>query len=283
MFDLAIFADDVDQDLAHALDVAAELGVNWIEIRSAWGKNLVDHDDETAQEICQTIRARGFRVRCVAAPLLKCKLKGWGQASRELFHTQSLDDLAQQILLLRRAIYLARLSNTTFVRCFSFWRIAEDPTPIWEDLLEAFREPIQVAEQEGITLALENDFECNLGTGELAARFIEQINSPNLRLLWDPGNAYFVGETPYPDGYERTKRLIAHVHVKDAVRDPATGAPRWVALGAGQVDLAGQLRALKADGYMGVVTMENHYTPTSGDKEAGVRESFKGLQRIMGE
>jgi sugar phosphate isomerase/epimerase len=128
---------------------------------------------------------------------------------------------------------------------------------------------------------MENDFECNLGSGEQAARFIDEIGSPHLRLLWDPGNAYFVGEKPYPDGYERGKHLIAHVHLKDAVRDPDTGQPRWVILNTGEVDMLGQLRALKADGYAGVVTLENHFTPPGGSQEDGVRQSFANLQRLM--
>jgi sugar phosphate isomerase/epimerase len=141
---------------------------------------------------------------------------------------------------------------------------------------------VRAAEQEGIVLVLENDFECNLATGVETARFIEEIGSPHLRLLWDPGNAYFVGETAYPDGYKRGKHLIGHVHLKDAEKDPETNEMRWVALGTGEVDLLGQLRALEADGYDGVVTMENHFAP-EGRKEEGVRQSFAGWQRLMAE
>jgi sugar phosphate isomerase/epimerase len=126
-----------------------------------------------------------------------------------------------------------------------------------------------------------DDFECNLGTGQEAARLIAEIGSPSLRALWDPGNAYFVGETPFPTGYGHVKGLIAHVHAKDAARDPADNTARWVALGSGDVDLLGQLRALKADGYAGVITLESHYLPPGGGKADGVRESFQGLQRLM--
>jgi sugar phosphate isomerase/epimerase len=173
------------------------------------------------------------------------------------------------------------LFDTHLVRCFSFWRIGDDPTPIWSDMLEQFQPAIKVAAEEAIVLAMENDFECNLGSGEQAARFIEEVDSPHLRLLWDPGNAYFVGETAFPNGYERGKRLIAHVHVKDAVRDAETGEPRWVTLGTGEVDISGQLRALKADGYEGVVAMENHFTPPGASQEDGVRQSFANLQRLL--
>jgi sugar phosphate isomerase/epimerase len=283
VFELGVFADDIDQNLDHALDVIQELGVKWVEIRSAWGKNLVFHADEQLEQIAQAIHARGLRVPCLAAPIFKSRLKGRGQASAQLFHAEERDDPTQQIELLRKAARIARLLGTHRVRCFSFWRISDDPTPIWADLLEQFEPAIKVAEKEDIILVVENDFECNLGDGEHTARFIQEVGSPHLRLLWDPGNAYFVGETAYPSGYEHGKHLIGHVHVKDAVRDPVTGKPSWVTLGTGEVDLLGQLRALKADGYEGVVTMENHFTPPNGSQEDGVRRSFAGLQRLLAE
>ena len=109
---------------------------------------------------------------------------------------------------------------------------------------------------------------------------IREVDSPHLRLLWDCGNAYFVGEEAYPTGYEWGKSLIGHVHVKDAASDPESSDPHWVELGTGQVDMLGQLRALKKD-YRGVVSIENHYTPSGGTPEDGVRRSFAGLQRLM--
>ena len=281
MFELAVFADDISQDLAHSLDVAQNLGVNWVEIRSAWGKNLVDHNEETVRKVADIIHDRGLHVPSVSAPIYKSRLAGRGEASAQLFGAQERDDLAEQLALIPKAAQIGRLFGTTLVRCFSFWLIEGDLAPYWGDIRQALASAAKIAASEGIVLVMENDFECNLGSGVLAAQMIEEIDSPNLRLLWDPGNARFVGETPFPDGYKRGKHLIGHVHVKDAVLDKETGEPRWVSLGTGEVDLLGQLRALKKDGYAGVVSMENHFTPAGGDTEAGVRESFAGLQRLM--
>ncbi len=282
MDNLGVFVDDISQDLEHALGVVQDLGVRWVEIRSAWGKNLVDHDGEAVREIRRAIHGRGLRVRCIAAPFLKSRLRGRGEASKETFHTQTRDDMAQQMEVLRRAIEIAREFDTSIVRCFSFWKVGDDPAGVWDELLEEFAEPVKLAEQEGIVLAMENDFECNLGTGVQTARFVEQVGSPSLRILWDPGNAYFSGEDePYPVGYERARDLIVHVHLKDALCGPIAGSVQWVELGAGEVDLLGQLRALKADGYTGVMVVENHYVPEGGTKEDGVRASFAGLRRII--
>lgn len=284
MFEIAVFTDDITQDLDHALDVIEEFGLEWVEIRSAWGKNLMIQTDEELDRVIRTIHDRGFRVPCVAAPIYKSRLPGYkGGKAGHLFHGEEQDVLEQQVALIRRAARIGRRFGTNLVRCFSFWRIGEDPTPLWADLLAQFQVAVRVAAKENVVLVMENDFECNLGSGELAARMIKEVDSPHLRLLWDCGNAIFVGEEPYPAGYEHCKDLIGHVHVKDAALDPETGEPRWVELGAGQVDMLGQLRALKADGYRGVVSLENHYTPPGGTPEEGVRQSFCGLRRLLAE
>ena len=146
MYKPAVFTDDIDQDLNHALDVIEELGVQWVEIRSAWGKNLVFHTENQLQEIAQAIHARGLRVRCVAAPVFKSRLKGRGQASNQLFHAREQDEQEQQLAMIRKAARIARLFDTNLVRCFAFWRLGDDPTPLWSELLEQFQPAIKIAE-----------------------------------------------------------------------------------------------------------------------------------------
>ena len=83
---------------------------------------------------------------------------------------------------------------------------------------------------------------------------------PALRAIWDPGNDYVSGGVPYPDGYRAVLPYIVHVHVKDAaVEDPATGLTRWACIGTGEVDYAGQIAALRRDGYRGALSVETHW------------------------
>jgi sugar phosphate isomerase/epimerase len=281
MLDIAVFADDIDQDLDHALDVIEELGLTWIEIRSAWGKNLLFQTDEEIAEVVGAIHERGLRVASVSAPIFKSHLPGHGGArTGSLFHSEERDDPQQQMDLIRRASHIANRLETNLVRCFSFWRLGDDPSPYWQDMLRLYRMAVTVAGEEEVVLVMENDFECNLGSGELAARMIADVDSPHLRLLWDCGNAFFVGEEPYPSGYEAARPYIGHVHIKDAIIDKEAGEPRWVALGSGQVDILGQLRALKED-YQGVVSLENHWKPEQGSSEDGVRQSFAALKKLL--
>ena len=89
-----------------------------------------------------------------------------------------------------------------------------------------------------------------------------------MQALWDPGNDVYAptGEIPYPDGYTVLKPYINHVHIKDAKRD-AAGEPVGVCFGEGQVDFAGQLQALAADGYKGFCVLEPHFRATPLSEE----------------
>src|ERR1019366_4192209 len=122
----------------------------------------------------------------------------------------------------------------------------------------------------GRTIGLENEHACNIATGAETARVLEAVAHPNLKVVWDPANAYVSGETPYPDGYRRLPvERIAHVHAKDCRVEGHR--PMWCALGEGGIDWKGQIRALAEDGYKGWISLETHWTGPGGDKhEASV-------------
>ena len=77
--------------------------------------------------------------------------------------------------------------------------------------------------------------------------------------------------------------LTVHVHLKDCGTNPETGKLEWVVLGAGEIDIRGQLAALRADGYDGYVSLETHYRRTKLSEEvlrlpAGEAFSESGAQ-----
>ena len=270
MFTLGVMTDEVSQDFAHALDVIEELGVHTIELGFMWDKNICDLDSHELTQVLRMVRRRGFVVCNIASLfLLHCPI-------------DDPDAYNKHIKILERSIQIAPLFDCQLVRCFSFPR-EDDLEAHWDAILERLELPVRMAESAGVTLAFENVRMCNIGTGAETARLMETINSPNLRVIWDPANAYHSGEArPYPDGYELVKPWIIHVHVKDVELNTA-GKLAWLPIGGGKVDYAGQFKALADDGYGGVVTLETHYRPENGTKEQGSRESFAGMQAILAE
>ena len=54
----------------------------------------------------------------------------------------------------------------------------------------------------------------------------DRLSHRHLQLIWDPANAFILGDTPYPDGYRLLPHdRVLHVHVKDCmIRE---GRPVW--------------------------------------------------------
>jgi len=278
---LAVITDEIDADLGHALDVMAEYGVRGAELRQIWDKNIAEAPQEYWQRAKDLLDARGMSVVGIASPFYKCDMPGAepdGPAGP--LHSASARGLGDQIALLERCIEAARFFDTPLIRVFSFWK--QGPlTPAQEEMIvDAFAEPAQMAERAGITLVIENEHACCLGTGAQTARVLEEIASPAVRAVWDPGNAFMAGEAPFPTGYEAIKDFVAHVHVKDATVPAGALAPAWTVVGEGEIDWAGQIAALERDGYSGWLSLETHYNGHA-TKEASSRACLEGLQTLL--
>jgi len=296
-----VFTDEISQDLEHALDVAEEFGVRAVELRGVWGKGIVEQPEDAVRRAREIIAARGFSVASIATGFFKCDLPGFqGRESKD--ETTAAAVAARHVDMLRRGVELCHAFAAPVIRGFAFWRplrqtagLPRDPSPpsnrhlrqadippqVWQRILDAFAEPVRIVESAGVTFGLENEHDCGVATGEEAARFIADLGSPHVKVAWDPGNAFFAGETPYPDGYDLIRGRIAHVHVKDAVIDAATGAAHWSLMGAGEVDWRGQFRALVADGYDGAASLETHYTPPGGTREDGSRQCLEAMMNLL--
>ncbi len=69
------------------------------------------------------------------------------------------------------------------------------------------------------------------------------------------------------------------MHCKDIVREP-DGKTEWAAMERGIVDYIGQFRALKKDGYSGVLSLETHWRG-AGTPEECSRQSMAGMKDLL--
>jgi sugar phosphate isomerase/epimerase len=292
-FQFGVVTDEIDQDLANALRVARELGIPQIELNSVWGKNVIDLSPNEVDQARRLIADAGLGVIAVDPPAFKaCVLDALAPGT-----VLADAEFRRHLEMLRKGAERGHQFGARFVRVFSFRRggiqglgnpsprlLAGGPLP--EDVLERIAEGLgavcRVAETEDIVMGLENVRSCWGNSGENTARILARVDSPRLRAIWDPGNAFVSGGSPYPEGYEAIRPFMAHVHVKDAaVRDAATGLTSWEAVGAGEIDYTAQFRALLRDDFRGVVSLETHWRPAGGSGEAASRESFAGLLRVL--
>lgn len=246
MFTRAVITDEISQDLELAAAMARRFGLNQLEMRTAWDVRIDNMTPEHLQRVKDVAQRFNLGIVSLATPFLKCDL---GDEAQYLEHLE----------ILRRSIAAAHTLGATIIRTFTFWKNGE-LQPRFDHIVQAYAEPARIAAGEGITLAVENEPACYVGTGHETAEFLEAVGSPAVKAVWDPGNACWTGrEQAVPDGYERIKSHIAHVHLKDVKLQGAGGQPEATVLGQGDVDVPGQLALLLKDGYAGCASLETHY------------------------
>lgn len=279
---LSVITDEISMDLAYAIDVMKEYDCTGVELRSIGGTNISNISDAQADEIKKIVTEKGMEVVALASPLFKCELGGGIAEGTGRLHEATQRTVDEQMDVLVRCGKYAKMLGTKYIRTFAFWRRGEQTPQIEDAVAAGMADAIKYAEDNDLVLLLENEHDCYMGTGAETARFLSRFNSPALRACWDPGNAYFAGEIPFPDGYNAIRNYISHVHIKDAEL-LASGKYRFIVVGDGEIDFKGQLAALKADGYEGYLSIETHYRPFGGTPEQGSRLSLQGLKKLLSE
>jgi L-ribulose-5-phosphate 3-epimerase len=281
-FKLSVINDEITADFGRAAEVAAqEFGLHYIEIRALWGKNIMRLDAKEIAEARNILEKYKLRVSSIASPIFKVDWSGAPLSKFSPKRDQFGADFTfeQQDELLARGLELARVFYVDRIRIFDFWRL-DDQKPYRAAMDEKLIAATEKASKRGVTLLLENEPSCNTATGAEAARTLEAVRSPNFKLNWDPGNAASVGEIAYPDGYSHLpKARIGYMHCKDVVR-AAAGKYEWMKMGGGIIDYVSHYRALKKDGYRGVVSLETHWRG-AGTPEESTRQSMAGMKELL--
>jgi len=279
-FRVAVINDEISQDFGRSCEVAArEFGMQWIELRGMWDKNVLNLDAKETAEVQRILQKYQLRVTDIASPLFKVD---WPGAPKSRFSPKHDEfhagfTFANQDEVLERCFAAARQFETDRVRCFDFWRL-DHPAPHRDAMNEKLRNAAEKARKPGIILLLENEPACNTATAAEAVKVLQAVNSPNLMLNWDAANAAAGGENPYPEGYGLLpKDRIGHCHCKDTSR---LGSEDWAAMGRGVVNWLGLFEALKRDGYHFAVSLETHWDG-GGTPEKSSRQSWAGMKRLL--
>ncbi|MGB6900207.1 MAG: sugar phosphate isomerase/epimerase family protein [Candidatus Acidiferrum sp.] len=279
-FRVAVINDEVSQDFGRSCEVISrEFGLEWIELRGMWNKNILGLDSKEVAEARRILEKYKLRVTDIASPLFKVD---WPGAPKSEFSPKGAQFGAdftyeQQDEVLERSIELAKAFQTNRVRCFDFWRLG-DQRPYRAAINERLLGAAGVAGKKGVILLLENEPSCNTATGAEAAKTLAEVKSPSLMLNWDPGNAASRGEIAHPNGYALLpKDRIGHCHCKDVEKKPGGNGFEWAAIGRGIIDWTGQFAALKRDGYHFAVSLETHWRGASTAEESS-RQSWAGMK-----
>lgn len=245
-WELSGFGDEIDDDPKIQIAVMQALGANHIEVRSAWGTNIVDLDDAQLRELKSLLDAADMKVSAIASPIGKVDV------SLPVEH---------EVERLRRAVNAAQVLGSHYIRIFSFY-YGEDVAveSIRDAVIERMRALADVAEETGVVLLHENEKDIYGDVPERVLDIIESVASPALKVAWDAANFVQVGVKPFDDAYAKLRPHLEYLQVKDALFSNATVVPA----GEGDGDVLRTVEALKADGYTGFASLEPHLAGAHG-------------------
>ena len=109
-FRIAVINDEISPDFDHACYVAShDFGMSWIEVRSMWGKNVIDLDAAQIDEAKTILSKYKLQVTDIASPLFKTDWPGAPRSpygSKEDLHGAAEVTFKQQDEILERSISL---------------------------------------------------------------------------------------------------------------------------------------------------------------------------------
>ncbi|WP_030237492.1 sugar phosphate isomerase/epimerase family protein [Streptomyces sp. NRRL S-350] len=237
---LVLNPDELGQNPDLGMDLAVSLGIRDLELRTAWGRNLLLADDDRLNGLRCDATARGLRVAALAAPLWKwCRPEATpGRVDSFGFPTQVAP--ADRERWIDRALTVAQILGAPRVRVFSYLRVEPALTEtLADDPLLPYA--LDRAREAGVRLLLENEPVCTVFRPDALLEILGK--HPELGLWLDLGNLHEVGQATAATVKELAP-FTEYVHIKDWRAQPE-GTLEFCAAGSGDVPYLELLTALE--------------------------------------
>ena len=281
---ISILTDEISSDPETAIELGTQWGIHDFELRGYYADRVPRLSTYQKIRLRDVLDRYDARVIAIGPGLFKVPLPAdrpdefpmpWLDQAMYKHWSDTHKQVDEHINeLLPESLDYANELGAKLVVIFAFDRAGLPPGPPPDELLNILFKAAERAKAAGLRLAIENEAGFWADTGARTAKIVQTINHPSLGVNWDPANAFYEGDVPFPDGYACVRDLVQHVHFKDARRSEA-GKVEFT--GEGQVDWAGQIKALAADGYSGYISIETHIRP----KVAEARAALDRLQDLI--
>lgn len=243
MAKLSAFADEVTDDFLEQVKYLASEGVGYIEPRFINKKNIMDLTKDDLSEAKKMIQDHGLKVSAIGSPIGKVKLDEPFEPHLDKF---------------KHAVDLALFFETPFIRMFSYYAPEGQNIDDYRDeVMERMAAKVEILKDVDVTMVHENEANIYGHTAENCVDIVKTIDSPKLRLVYDPAN--FVWGEKITNNVESCwplmKPYVVHVHIKDW----KLGAKDVGSIpGEGDGQIEELLAELAAINYDGCLTMEPH-------------------------
>lgn len=239
---VSAFADEIGPDPKLQLDTLEANGIRFLDLRGAWGTNVMKLTDAQCRELKKMFDDRGIGVACIASPIGKVKMD---------------DDYDKHFADFKHSVELAEFFGCHYIRIFSYYPPeGRNIADYRKDIVERLRQKCDYIADKDIVLVLENESKIFGDLPERCLYLLSQLPKDKLTAAFDPANFVHTG---VPNVYETCwlplRPYVGYFHLKDMKYGMGDKA---VPIGEGDGDFERILRDAVADGYDGFMTLEPH-------------------------
>ncbi len=239
---LSAFADEVSQDPKEQMDALEANGIHYVELRGAWGLNVMKFTDAQCADLKKQLTDRGFGVSCIASPIGKVRID---------------EDYRKHFDLFKRAVDLAEMFDSKYIRIFSYYPPEGESIAVYRGVVvDRLNEKVDYVANRDVTLVLENEKHLFGAVPERCVYLFAAVRSKKLVSAFDPAN--FVNmdvRDVYHTCWIPLRAFTGYFHIKDFKYGQEE---RAVPAGQGDGDIPRILRDAAADGYTGFLALEPH-------------------------
>ena len=298
-FRLGMFLNELRLPLEEGLDLAQELGIDYVWFGNVMGRPPVaELSDDEIDAIGESITGRGLKLMVAAAgnPFKMIDLTTVTADALEQ-HAEFARDFSAMV----RSMEIANRLGAGAVSVYSFAWPGEYTAgkPTWpmrwltrggvisdgemEKLVQAYTLMVEQAERHQVDLVLSMmPWNYTNTTGNFR-RLGERVGSARLKVMWGPADNYNCGESDAcTAGFLNIKPYLHSIHLKDLrVNDGLALDFDYVPLGEGDIDYATALRNIRAAGLDPIISVATHWTPASGSRTEAMQTQVGNLRRLI--
>ncbi|MBQ1848227.1 MAG: sugar phosphate isomerase/epimerase [Clostridia bacterium] len=241
-FTLSAFADEYSPDVTLQIKALAENGIDLIEPRGVFGKNVSELTEKEAERLASMLDEAGIGISAIGSPAGKA----------------TFENTDEHLAVYENIIRISKILGAKRIRGFSFYC---DPGKDRDAVMKTLYKMINSASKEGLLYCHENEKGIYGDTAERCLDIMQTFNG-GVGCVFDPANFIQCGEDP-AKAFDVLYPYVTYMHVKDALYDGTV-----TAAGEGEGHIGDMLCRLYKDGKQTVLTLEPHL------------KTFKGLTEL---
>jgi len=239
---LSAFADEISSDPQIQMDTLEANGVKFIELRGAFGLNVMKFSKEQCADLKKRFADRGFGVSCIGSPIGKVKID---------------DDYSKHFDDFKHAVDLAEFFGAKFIRIFSYYPPeGKNIADYRGEVIRRMAGKVEYVQNRPVTLVLENESNLFGAVPERCVYVHAAVRSPKLVAAFDPANFVHMDiQDVYNTCWLPLRPYVKYFHIKDFKYGMSTHA---VPAGQGDGCIPQILKDTAEDGYDGFLALEPH-------------------------